>query len=239
MDLISYSMDKKILNYHKKLLDIEKKYLTYFEPKIDLDKYKKVKKKIRDYKLITILLYSNPEFYLELKEIELDFTRDSNELSCLEIIWLNQHYEFIEEIKSTQDEIIQLIKFAKKYQLISFIQYKYVKKILPKINTIFEYDKSMEHLYLPTENLIFYLTIEEIELFYDILDIVIAKIDNIGSKSNSHSNSHSHSHSHYSNYSNLINLAKISSDYQYINLIKKIKSKLDKNIISKNQEINI
>jgi hypothetical protein len=91
MYLMSYSIDKKILNYHKKLLNIEKKYLTYFTPKIDLDKYKEVKKKIVNYKLITILLYSNPEFYLELKEIELDFTRDSNELSCLEIIWLNQH----------------------------------------------------------------------------------------------------------------------------------------------------
>ena len=40
---------------------------------------------------------------------------------------------------------------------------------------------------------------EEIELFYNILDIIIAKIDN-----------------------NLVNLAKISTNYQYINLIKKI-----------------
>jgi hypothetical protein len=95
---------------------------------------------------------------------------------------------------------------------------------VPKINTIFVYDKSMEHLYLPTENLIFYLTIEEIELFYDILDIVIAKIVNIGSISNSHFNYH---------YANLVNLVTISSDYQYINLIKKIKSKLDKNIKKK------
>lgn len=217
MNLISYSIDKKIFNYHKKLLDIEKKYLINFEPKINLSKYEEVKKKIRDYKLTTNLLYSNPEFYLELKEIELDFTRDSNELSCLEIIWLNQHYEFIEEIKSIQDIIIQLIKFAKKYQLISFIQYKYVKKILPKINTIFDYDKSMEHLYLPTKNLIYNLTMEEIELFYNILDIVIAKIDNIGVKSMSKSHD-----------DNLVNLAKISTDYQYINLIKKIKSKLEK-----------
>jgi hypothetical protein len=50
---------------------------------------------------------------------------------------------------------------------------------------------------------------EEIELFYNILDIIIAKIDNIGVKSKSH-------------YNNLVNLAKISTNYQYINLIKKI-----------------
>lgn len=220
MNITLYHVDKKILNYHKKILIEETKYLANFIPMIDLDKYNMVKKKIQDYKLITSLLYSNPEFYLELKEIELDFTRNSNELSCLEIIWLVQHYEFIEEIKTTKNEIIQLIKFAKKYQLISFIQYKYIKKILPKINTIFVYDKSMEHLYLPTENLIFYLTIEEIELFYDILDIVIAKIDSISSisKSNTH-------------YDNSVNLAKISTNYKYINLIKKIKSKLNKNII--------
>lgn len=227
MDFISYSIDKKTFKYHKKLLDIEKKYLINFDPQIDLNKYEEVKKKIHGYKLTTNLLYSNPEFYLELKEIELDFTRDSNELSCLEIIWLNQHYEFIEEIKSIQDEIIQLIKFAKRYQLISFIQYKYVKKILPKINTIFDYDKSMEHLYLPTKNLIFNLTMKEIELFYNILDIIIAKIDNICVKSKLKSKSKSH-------YNNLVNLAKISTDYQYINLIKKIKSKLEKNITYEN-----
>lgn len=58
---------------------------------------------------------------------------------------------------------------------------------------------------------------EEIELFYNILDIVIANIDNIGSISNFYSNYH---------YANLGNLATISSDNQYINLIKKIKSKL-------------
>ena len=81
----------------------------------------------------------------------------------------------------------------------------------------------MEHLYLPTKNLIFNLTVEEIELFYNILDIVIAKIDNIGVKSKSKSH-----------YDNLVNLSKISTDYQYINLIKKIKSKLEKNITSGN-----
>lgn len=219
--MTSYFMDKKISNYYKKLLDIEKKYLTNFAPTIDLDKYEQVKKKIENYKFITNLLYSNPEFYLELKEIELDFTCSSNELSCQEIIWLNQHYEFIEEIKSSLAEIIQLIKFAKKYQLISFVQYKLIKKILPKINTIFNYDKSMEHFYLPKENLILYLTMDEIELFYNILDILIVKIDCICiKKSNIH-------------YNNLLDLTKISTDHQYTNLIKKIKSKLEKNISSK------
>lgn len=213
--------DKKTLNYHKKIMIEETKYLKNFMPSIDLDKYEAVKKKIKNYKLITNLVYSNPKFYFELKEIELNYTCCLNELSCLEIIWLNQHYEFIEEIKSIQNEIIQLIKFAKKYQLISFIQYKYIKKILPKINTIFDYDKSMEHFYLPTKNLILYLSIEEIELFYDILDIVIAKIDKICLKLNIHHN-------------NSVNLEKISSDYQYINLIKKIKYRLDKSITLRN-----
>lgn len=222
MNITSCFVDKKISKYYKKLLCIEKKYLTNFVPTIDLDKYEQVKKKIENYKFITNLLYSNPEFYLELKEIELDFTRSLNELSYQEIIWLNQHYEFIEEIKSSSTEIIQLIKFAKKYQLISFIQYKWIKKILPKIDAIFNYDKSMEHFYSPKVNLILYLTTDEIGLFYDILDIVIVKIDCIIiNKSNIHHN-------------NLLDLTKISTDHQYTNLIKKIKSKLKKNILSKN-----
>lgn len=218
MNITSYHVNKKTLNYHKKLMIEETKYLANFIPVIDLDKYDVVKKKIINYKLITSLLYSNPKFYHELKEIELDFTRNFNELSYLEIIWLTQHYEYIEEIKSAQNEITQLIKFAKKYQLISFIQYKYIKKTLPKINIIFDYDKSMEHFYFPTENLILCLTMDEIELFYNIMDITIAKIDVICSKSNTHHN-------------NSVNLSKISTNNKYINLIKKIKSKLDKNVI--------
>ena len=216
MNITSCFVDKKISKYYKKLLGIEKKYLANFVPTINLDKYELVKKKIINYKFITNLLYSNPEFYLELKEIELDFTHNLNELSYQEIIWLNQHYEFIEEIKSSSTEIIQLIKFAKKYQLISFIQYKWIKKILPKINTIFNYDKSLEHFYSPKENLILYLTTDEIGLFYNILDIIIVNIDCIiVNKSNIHHN-------------NLFDLTKISTDHQYTNLIEKIKSKLKK-----------
>lgn len=216
MNITTCFVDKKITNYYKKLSDIEKKYFINFVPTIDLDKYEQVKKKIVNYKFITNLLYSNPEFYFELKEIELDFTRSFNELSCQEIIWLNQHYEFIEEIKSSSAEITQLIKFAKKYQLISFVQYKLIKKILPKINAIFNYDKSMEHLYSPKENLILYLTMDEIGLFYNILDIIIVKIDCICIKKSN------------INHIDLFDLAKISTDYQYTNLTKKLNLNLKK-----------
>ena len=77
-----------------------------------MNKYEFVKKKIENYKLTTNLLFANLEFYLDIKEIQLDFTRDINELTCLEVIWFNQHYEFI-------------------------------------------YDKSLEHFYLPKQNLAF------------------------------------------------------------------------------------
>lgn len=175
MDLILCSIDIKILNYYKKKFVRETKHLTNF----DFDKYELIKKKFLDYKLSTNLIYTNPKFYLELKEIEFDFTRDFNELACLEIIWLTHHFEFVQEIKSTKNDICQLIKFAKKNKIISFIQYEYIKKILPKINKIFDYDKSMEKFYLPKKNLKLYLTIDEIKLFYDILDIVLIEIDKL------------------------------------------------------------
>jgi hypothetical protein len=210
---ISYLLDKEILKHQKKIYAIELKYFLNFVPLIDLDKYNLVKKKITNYKLITNILYSNPEFYQDLKEIQIDFTRDSNELSCLEIIWITQHYEFIEEIKSIQNDIIQLIKFAKKYQLISFIQYKYIKKILPKINKIFYYDKSMEYFYSPEQNILFFLTKDEIELFYNILDVVFGAIDIISSKLNINNN--------------LCDITKISTNHKYINLIKKNKSNFE------------
>lgn len=204
-------LDKKLFNYQKKLSDIEKKYFFSLLPSIDLDKFNLIKKKISNHKLIINILYNSPEFYLDLKEIQLDFTREPNELSFLEIIWINEHYEFIDEIKSTQNDIIQLIKFSNKYNLISFIQYKFIKKLLPKINKIFEYDKSMEYFYLPEKNIIFYITIEEIELFYNIIDIIIAKIDIISSLL-------------FKKY----DISNLTTNTHYSNLIKKIKLKLEK-----------
>lgn len=214
MNSFLYYVDKSLLNYQKKLFKLEKKYLKNCMPLIILDKYDLVKKKIMTYKLTTNILYNNPEFYLDVKEIQLDYTRNLNELAYLEIIWITQHYDYIEEIKSTYDDILQLIKFGKKYQFITYIQYKYIKKMLPKINKIFDYDKSMENFYLPTKNIMLYLTSEEIELFYNILDIIINMIDIISIKSNI--------------YDNLSNMVKMSSNIKYGNLIKKIKTKLEK-----------
>lgn len=147
MNNLLYPSNKKLENYHKKLTILETKYFINLIPSIDLDKFSTIKKRINNYKLTTKLLYTNNEFYLDLKYIQLYFTKNLDELSFLEIIWINEHYEFIEDIKSTKNDIKQLIKFSNKYNLISCIQYTLIKKLLPKINKIFEYNKVFEKIY--------------------------------------------------------------------------------------------
>lgn len=211
--LSTKKIDKKITKYQKKILSIESKYLYHTIPEIDKNILNIIKKKIQIYKTTLYLLYSNPEFYFELKFVQLDFTRESNELDYLETIWLINHYELMEETKTTSCEIINLIKFALKYNIITFIQFRYLKKTLKKINVIFEYDKCFEKLYNPQINIEQVVSLDDLELFFNMIEIIIAQIDLIKNVNYSKSNE-------------LIDLTLISNNSKYTNLIKKIKSKL-------------
>jgi hypothetical protein len=200
-------LNKKIFNYQKKIINYESKFNFI---KVDYDELKKFYKKINNYKFICILLYNNPDFYIDIKYLQIDNYRELNEIVYLEIFWLNQHYEFIEEIRSIENDIKQLFQDAYKYGLITNIQYKLVKKIMMQILKIFELDKSLEKLYGEKLNSEHYISKKEIEFYFDILEIILLKIYSSNNSSNK-----------------IYNLCK---NEKYTNLINKIKI----NLIKKN-----
>jgi len=120
------------LNYQKKILSFEQKYILSSIPKINLKIFDDIVKKISNYKLIVKILYSNQDFYLDLKYIQIDYFREPNEVACLETIWNVEHYEYIESIKNTELDIYHLIKFATKYNIMSYVQSKLAKKMIKK-----------------------------------------------------------------------------------------------------------
>ena len=213
----NYNIDKnKFIDCQKKILFLEQNYILNIIRFIDYKKIDKIQKNISNYKLVIDILYSSPEFYYELKYILIDYSRDLNEVSYLEIIWDNEHYEYIEKIKTYENDILELIKFSNKYNLITYIQYIFVKKTLKKMNEIFESDKSISKLYEIKSNKTTSMTKKHLELFFDILDIILLKI-NLSKKTNY----------------KISDIFDISTNYKYTNLIKKIKLNLEK------QKINI
>ncbi len=202
----------KILNYQKKILSIEQKYIMSSIPQINLNILNDMIKKISNYILVVKILHSNPDFYSELKYIQIDYFRKPDEVVCLETIWNVEHYEYIESIKNVEFDILQLIKFATKYNLISYVQSKYIKKMIKeKINLIFESDKSLENFYIHRPGIKLIVSETDLKLFFDILDIVIIKINSF-CKSNT----------------KITNVLNISNNLKYTNLINKIKLNLEK-----------
>lgn len=185
-------------------------------PKINSKTFDDIVKKISNYKLIVKILYSNSDYYLDIKYIQIDYLREPNEVACLETMWNVEHYEYIESIKNTETDILQLIKFATKYNLITDIQSKFIKKMIKKINLIFESDQSMENLYGVQPNIKLIISETDLELFFNLLEIIFIKISIYVSKS----------HSKISIEHN------ISNNFKYSNLIKKIKFNLEKMKIS-------
>jgi hypothetical protein len=214
--MIQMDSNEKSSKYHyeNKIHNIEQKYISNTINYIDYIEYIKldeIQKKISNYKLIVSILYSNPEFYLDLKQIQIDYFRELNEVVYLEIIWNIEHYEYIEQIRTCENDIMILAKFANKYNLISFIQYHYVKKFLKKINNIFESDKSIQELYDIDYDILSNISKNSIELFFNIVDIILLKINLIKK-------------SHIKTYE----ILNIANNNKYTNLIGKIKSNLEK-----------
>lgn len=177
MNVNSYLSNSKLLIDQKELLVLETKHILKNIPKIDWNKIDILKNKISNYKITINLLYTYPDFYYELKNTQLDFTRTSCEFDFLEIIWMKEHYEFMEKNKSISSDIFELIKFALKFNIVSHFQYKYMKKTLCKIDKIFEYDKCFEKLYQTKQDISSIINSEEIDLFFDLLEIIIQRID--------------------------------------------------------------
>jgi len=152
---------------------------------------------------------------LDNKYVQIDYFSEPNEVACLEIIWNVEHYEYIESIRNTEFDIAQIVKFATRYDLMSYVQAKFIKNMLKKINIIIESYKSMEKLYGESKNIKLIISENDLELFFNILDIIVIKI-NMLSKMDLETT----------------NLLDITNNKKYSNLIKKIKLNLEKKIFN-------
>jgi len=153
---------KKIIKYEKIILQKELKFNII--KKYNIDELNKFFVKFNHYALILRLLHDDPTFYSTLKFIQLDQTNDIDHYQYCQIIWIHEHYELIEDIRSIEPDIKLLLSDSKNIGWISNIQYKLAKKIMKMIPGIFESDKIFTHLYsnkldnnIPTNNQIDYL----------------------------------------------------------------------------------
>lgn len=181
---------KKIIKYQKKIFDYESDINLL--KKCDIEEIKKFYKCFNQYKLTCKLIYSDPKIYSVLKFIELNQNICKNQYIFEEIIWDHEHYEFIEKIRLIENDLIALCKDSVKFNLITQIQYKIIKKIRPKINKIFESDTILLGLYQnqdlisqnvnnQNKNLI---TESELDFYFDIISIILLKMFSVGKLNN-------------------------------------------------------
>lgn len=168
--------NEKILKYQNKIFNQESKFNIYGQ--INMDELEKFKTKLSQYKITTNILFSDPNFYLDLKFIELDQSIGISEYICKEIVWINEHYDFIEQIRTIESDIKFLITKSYKFGLISNVQYKLVKKFFTLVKKIYETDTILKDLYVNSKkNKKINLT--QLNFYFDILEIILLKIKQI------------------------------------------------------------
>lgn len=211
--------NRKIVKYQKKIFELESEIIGMLS--LDTNKLEEFKKKFNKYKIICKLLYSNPDYYSLEKFIKVDNSLDRELVEFYENIWCNEHYEYIENIKNISHDIKILIKDSLKLGLISWIQYKAIKKLIQPVSNIFDKDIELKNFtqdYIP--NQLNQISEVQLNLYFDIIEIILLKIHNFNK--------------------NLLNLKKSSSPdisilnilstSSYLNTIKKIKINLENNI---------
>ena len=200
-------MTNNLKNLQKKIIKIESRTnlicKNNFIKKINkINKYELdiFYKKFNQYKIITKIIFDYPYFYSELKSIQLDEDSNTNVNIYNQIIWIHEHYEFIENIRKTESDIEILLNKSYNSGLITFIQYKLSKKILKKIDLIYKsdiilydfyhknnisneddlhYKNQFEHKKIFIEN---NLINSQLDFFFDIIEIIFLQIYNIMNK---------------------------------------------------------
>ena len=175
---------EKITKYEKKILSYESKFNKF--KKINKSELEKFNKELFHYKTMTKLLLTDPNFYSTLKFIELDKSDELVQYNFQEIIWIHEHYEHIEKIRSIESDIKLLLVESNKLGLISSVQFRLAKKILNFIDIIYKSDIILKDFYNEFNNdkinkikNIKQLNQSHLDLFFNIIEIIILKIFNI------------------------------------------------------------
>lgn len=214
---------EKIIKSEKKIFNHESNYNKF--KKINKNELEKFHKELNHYKITTNLLFGDPNFYSELKFIELDQSVESSKYLYLETIWISEHYNFIEKTRSIESDIMLLLIESNKIGLISNVQFQLAKKIFNSIDMIYKSDKVLKDFYNDFYN-DFYsnknnktkitksLNKSHLEFFFNILEIIILKMYCIDKKLLKKSNK----------------LELLLENQKYLNNISKFKNLLEKSL---------
>ena len=179
---------EKIMKYQKKILNHEVNFNEFKE--INKNELEKFQTKLNHYKITTNLLYLDPNFYSELKFIELDHSIDSDRYIYKEIIWIHEHYVYIEQIRSIEVDIKLLLLKSHNIGLISNVQFRLAKKIYKSIDTIYKSDVILRDFYSKYYNSnddekydkninMNQLKKVHLEFYFNLLEIIILKMYNL------------------------------------------------------------
>lgn len=168
----------KFKKYQKKLLNYELEYNLCEQ----INKYELVEfeKKLNQYKITTKLLFSYPNYYSQLKSIELNYLFSENEYIYKDIIWTHEHFEYIEEIRSIEKQIELLLIESLEFGFITKIQYKLAIQIFNSIFKIFESNEILKEFYINVKDNGYYnisIKLSHIDFFFNLIDIIILKIN--------------------------------------------------------------
>lgn len=212
--IIIKEKNRKIKNYQHQISNIESKYKILNQSNIS--EVKDFFKKFNQYKYTFNLLFSCSDYYFNIKDIELSNKNISQNIYLMmENIWNSEYYDFIMNIRSIEPLIQLLVKDSYKYGFITKIQLELIKLIRPKIINMFESDIILKSIYEYKTNIIL-PSREEIDLYFNIIEIIIFKLFESNKKKNN---------SYTSNIENII------LDKNYTDTIAKIKNIKKNNII--------
>lgn len=176
---------KKITKYEKNIFKYENNFSKF--KKINKSELEKFQKELNQYKITTNLLFTDPNFYSDIKYIELDQSVEISKYAYESTLWIYEHYNFIDKIRSIELDIMILLIESNKIGLISNVQFRLTKKILNSIDSIYKSDIILRDLYIDSNKNNKYKTSNQInqshlDLFFNIIEIIILKIYNIDKK---------------------------------------------------------
>jgi hypothetical protein len=189
-----YELEYQIKKYENSINFLTSKK---FYKKIKSDKFKNTYKNFK-YSLNSLL--KEPKYFVVIREI---CVKDDN-VNDIEF-YNSDHYDYIEKYKKFAIKLLEIIKTAKKFDIINNFEYILLKYIGKRINNIWKTDEIFINMY--ENEFIDIPTCKEVEYFFLMLEIIFIKIENFNL--------------------NKKNLIEILDNDEYMNLLSELKDKLN------------
>lgn len=140
--------------------DIELKYAIYSSYSFDV--FSNIVSNISKCKIYSSLLLSDNNFFVNLRDITCNIEHEKDK-------WNINHINEIKNIIKGSKKIFDLITFARKLEIISFVQYHLIGKVCKKIYNIFLFDsiyniEGNQNFDIPTKN--------EYNYYFNMLEII-------------------------------------------------------------------